>query len=112
MFTRQAEWRKCPPGCEKVQVTPCASLRTILYVKGENAQLTQLDSARGSPEMLTWTLIHFEGRCGGSVEKELCWRMWTQCVGLVGWGLLSAVCPQKTQEKNDGLGWRDGYDAG
>lgn len=47
------------PGCAKVQVTPCASLRTLLYLKGEDAQLERLDNV--------WLL------CGACVDADLLW---------------------------------------
>lgn len=52
------------PRCGKVQAIPCASLRTVLYLKGEDAQLERLDSVwppRGAcvDADLLWWVVRF-----------------------------------------------------
>lgn len=55
--TRQAEWKKCPLR-EKLQDTQCASLETVLCLKGENAQPRQLHGVWGL-DGGAWTDVGF-----------------------------------------------------
>lgn len=86
------------PGCAKVQVTPCASLRTVLYLKGEDAQLERLTMSDFCV-VLVWMLICFGGWCG-SVENGLGLKKCAQqCVELEGVGSYVCSLPSKDSEK-------------